>query len=87
MQCTWCENKDTEKSTKTCYWVMPDGKRYIEITDIPAIQCEDCGTYLTDEMNQEIDNLLYMKKITNDHLQITYQNLLDAPMKENLLFK
>ncbi|WP_209122274.1 YokU family protein [Alkalihalobacillus sp. BA299] len=81
MQCTWCEDKEVQEATKTCYWVMPDGKDYVEILQIPAKFCKSCGTYLTDEMNQEIDNHLYMKDLSEYSNKITYKDLLDAPVK------
>ncbi|MGO4889696.1 YokU family protein [Anaerobacillus sp. MEB173] len=80
MQCTWCEKKEVQETTKTCYWVMPDGKDYVEISQIPAKSCQNCGIYLTDEMNQEIDNHLYMKDLSDYSNSITFNDLLEAPV-------
>lgn len=87
MQCTWCENKEVQETTKTCYWIMPEGKVYLEISQIPANSCQNCGTYLTDEMNQEIDNLLYMKDLLSYSNIITYKSLLEASVIDIFSFK
>ena len=81
MNCMWCMATEVTKTTKNCYWIMPDGKSALEILQIPALACKACGTYLTDEMNHEIDIALYARELPKDQTQISYQQLIEAPYK------
>ena len=49
MNCMWCETEDVRETVKDCYWIMPDGKLSVEILEVPAIECSNCRTYVTEE--------------------------------------
>jgi uncharacterized YokU family protein len=81
MECMWCDRIDAEQTTKDCYWILPDGKDAVEILEIPAIYCQDCGSYLTDEMNHDIDMALYSRELPKGKKELTYKELMSAPYK------
>lgn len=81
MKCMWCELTEMKETTKDCYWIMPDGKASIHILQIPAVSCANCGLYLTDEMNHEIDMALYAREIDILKKEISYKELMSAPYK------
>ncbi len=81
MECMWCERTDVEETTKNCYWILPDGTDAVEILLIPALLCKDCGSYLTDEMNHEIDMALYARELPQGKKEMTHQELMSAPYR------
>ncbi len=81
MNCMWCDALGVTKAKKDCYWIMPDGRSAVEILQIPAFTCKSCGSYLSDEMNHEIDIALYARELPQNVKQITYQQLMKAPYK------
>ncbi|MCT8138071.1 YgiT-type zinc finger protein [Anaerobacillus sp. CMMVII] len=81
MQCMWCSNMNVDQGTKDCYWILPDGKDAVHILQIPALVCVDCGSYLTDEMNHDIDMALYARELPKGRNEITYEELMSAPYK------
>lgn len=82
MKCIWCANHEVQESTKDCHWVMPDGKRAVIIQGVPAHSCEHCGTYLAEEMNQKVENLLYFSDLAAYPNQFTFGELVSAPKIE-----
>jgi uncharacterized YokU family protein len=81
MECMWCCRTDAKETTKDCYWILPDGKEAIEIVQIPAVLCVNCGSYLTDEINHDIDMALYARELPKDSKVITYLELMSAQYK------
>lgn len=81
MKCMWCDRNKVEETTKDCYWILPDGTDAIEILQIPAVTCVNCGSHLTDKMNHDIDMALYSRELPKGRKEITYKELMNAPYK------
>ncbi|SEN69379.1 YokU family protein [Lihuaxuella thermophila] len=79
MECVWCGKDQIEESKQDCYWVLPDGKRSVQIRQIPAVHCESCGLYITEEMNQKVEELLYLSELSQLPDTFTYEELVNAP--------
>ncbi|MFP7300530.1 YokU family protein [Neobacillus niacini] len=77
--CEWCKGA-AENGKNTVYWELPDGTRAIQITDTPAVVCNECQmVYQTDVITKEIEDQLFLidtKKIGNS---ISYKDLMSAP--------
>jgi hypothetical protein len=58
---------------------MPDGRRSVQILQIPAVQCSNCGTYLLDSMNEKVEVALYLGDFSNFSDTFTYDELVKAP--------
>lgn len=82
MKCIWCAKHEVKEGVKDCHWVMPDGKRAVVIQAVPALSCEYCGTFLSEEMNQKVENLLYFSDLATYPNQFTYEELVNAPKIE-----
>ncbi|OIJ19239.1 hypothetical protein BKP45_13860 [Anaerobacillus alkalidiazotrophicus] len=81
MNCMWCENNQIKEAKKDCYWILPDGLSSVQILQVPALSCKNCGLYLTDEMNHEIDFALYTRNLPTRKKEILYEELINAPYK------
>lgn len=81
MNCVWCEATNVTETTKDCYWIMPDGKSAIEVLQIPAFSCSYCGSYISDQLNHEIDMALYSRELPIGQRNISYEDLMKAPYK------
>lgn len=81
MNCMWCDRTDVIETTKDCYWILPDGTDSILILQIPAFECPSCGSYLSDEMNHDVDMALYSREIPNEKKEISYKELMASPYK------
>lgn len=79
MECLWCGEDKAKESTKDCNWVMPDGRRAVQILQVPALECPDCGLYLEDAINQKVEDGLYMSDLSSYPDAFTYEELLNAP--------
>lgn len=83
MDCMWCNEPHVEESArKDCYWIMPDGKRSLKIIQVPALECPNCGIFLSDSMNQKVDEALYIHDLSEYPDTLTYEELLQAPVKK-----
>ena len=81
MECMWCNEKEVKETMKDCYWITPDGTAAVEILQVPAMYCQKCGSYLTDEMNHEVDVALASREIPKSLKEITYKELMQLPYK------
>lgn len=79
MQCLWCNEDKAKKTTKDGYWVLPDGASTVEILQVPALECADCGLYIEDEINEEVEDRLHTSDLTHYSNVFTYEELLKAP--------
>jgi uncharacterized YokU family protein len=83
MDCLWCNTPNVEESeNKDCYWIMPDGKRSIKVLQVPAVNCPECGIYVSDSMNQKVDEALSIYDVSEYPDEFTYDQLLQAPIKK-----
>jgi uncharacterized YokU family protein len=77
--CEWC-GQEAEKGENTVYWELPDGTRAIQITETPAIVCEECKmVYQTDEVTKEIEDQLFLIDTKKVGKCISYQELMALP--------
>ena len=79
MVCLWCKEETARETTKDCYWVLPDGAITVEIRQVPALECDDCGIYLEDDMNEKVEAKIYTSDLTTYPQSFTYEELLKAP--------
>lgn len=79
MECVWCGEQQVTEATKDCYWVMPDGRRTVQILSIPALHCESCGVYLSDTINQQVEEYLSMGDLASFSGAFTFAELKNAP--------
>jgi uncharacterized YokU family protein len=77
--CEWC-GREAKKGENTVYWELPDGTRAIQITETPAVVCEECKmVYQTDEITKEIEDQLYLIDTKKIGKCISYQELMALP--------
>ena len=58
--CEWCGNAG-ETGVNSVYWELPDGTRAIEITETPAMICNNCQmAYQTEQITKEIEDQLFL---------------------------
>lgn len=77
--CEWC-GQEAEKGEKTVYWELPDGTRAIQITETPAVVCEECKmVYQTDEVTKEIEDQLFLIDTKKIGKSISYKELMALP--------
>jgi len=79
MECAWCNENGVKETVKDCYWVMPDGRRSVKILQVPAVECPHCGVYVSDAINQKVEDSLYIGDLANFPDTFTYEELLNAP--------
>ncbi|MGG1518818.1 YokU family protein [Paenibacillus oryzisoli] len=87
MPCVWCDAEATQDSVKDCYWILPDGKKAIQITDVPAIACPACGTYVLEATSQLIEEKLYWHDVAALGSVFSYSALMKAPRVQNWFLK
>ena len=87
MNCMWCEAEDIRESVKDCYWIMPDGKLAVEILEVPAIECSNCRTYVTEGISQQIEEALYWHDVSALGTTFSYEELMKAPRIKNIFLK
>ncbi|MFC5648665.1 YokU family protein [Paenibacillus solisilvae] len=87
MNCIWCETEDARESVKDCYWIMPDGKLAVEILEVPAIECPNCLTYVTEAVSQQIEEALYWHDVSALGTRFRYEELMKAPRIKNIFLK
>lgn len=77
--CEWC-GQEAQKVENTVYWELPDGTRAIQITDTPAVACEECKmVYQTDEITKEIEDQLFLIDTKLIGKTISYKELMALP--------
>lgn len=77
--CEWCGN-EAKNSENSVYWELPDGTRAIEITETPAIVCNQCKMeYQTDEVTKEIEDQLFLVDTKKIGKSISYKELMALP--------
>lgn len=77
--CEWC-GQEAQKGENTVYWELPDGTRAIQITDTPAVACEECKmVYQTVEVTKEIEDQLFLIDTKKIGKTISYQELMALP--------
>lgn len=81
VECLWCGETTAQDTEKDCYWVMPDGRRSVQILQVPALGCPSCGSYLSDAINQKVEEQLYMCDLSAYADVFSYEELLKAPVK------
>lgn len=79
MHCVWCDSENIRDGAKNCYWNLPDGKAAVEILDIPAIDCPNCGLYVTESTAQQVEEALYWNDISALGDVFRYEELMNAP--------
>ncbi|UUZ81152.1 YokU family protein [Paenibacillus sp. P26] len=79
MKCEWCEAEGLRDSAKDCYWILPDGKTAVEITDVPALDCPGCGVYVAESVSQQVEEALYWNDVSGLGLRFSYEALMNAP--------
>lgn len=79
MACTWCGTEEIRDGAKNCYWVKPDGKTAVEILEVPAVDCPNCGQYVSETMAQQIEEALYWNDVSALGLRFRYDALMNAP--------
>lgn len=87
MSCPWCAEVNVQDSEKDCYWIMPDGKKAVQILQVPAIACPSCGIFVTEATSQGIDDRLYWNDVSALGSAFTYEELLKAPRLKNWFLK
>lgn len=87
MECVWCGEHAVYDSVKDCYWVSPDGTRSLKILQVPALSCPNCGSYITEAMNQKIEESLYVSDLSAYPNEFTYSELLKAPARKLFPYK
>jgi uncharacterized YokU family protein len=86
MTCIWCDTEDIKEGVKDSYWIMPDGKSSVEILGIPAIDCPNCGSYISESMSQKVEEALYLNDVSALGSRFRYEDLIHAP-RINKYFK
>ena len=77
--CEWC-GKEAQEGENTVFWELPDGTRAIQITETPAVECEDCKMiYQTDEVTKEIEDQLFLIDTKKIGKSISYKELMALP--------
>jgi uncharacterized YokU family protein len=77
--CEWC-GQEAEKGENTVYWELPDGTRAIQISETPAVVCEECKmVYQTDEITKEIEDQLFLIDTKKIGKSISYKELMALP--------
>jgi uncharacterized YokU family protein len=85
MICKWCEQEGAFETFDKGYWELPDGSRAVEISDLPSIQCSDCGMcYQTDELVGNVEEQLMLIDTSKLSSSISYTELMN---QERLLKK
>lgn len=79
MQCIWCNAEPIGIGLTNSYWNTPDGKSAVEILEIPAVDCPNCGTYVTESTAQQIEEALYWNDISALGAAFRYEELMNAP--------
>ncbi|SCW71120.1 uncharacterized protein, YokU family [Paenibacillus tianmuensis] len=79
MKCMWCDAEPIRESVKDCYWVAPDGKTAVQILEAPALDCPNCGQYVTENMSQRIEEALYLNDFSALGSKFRYEELMNAP--------
>lgn len=87
MICIWCETEDGRECVKDCYWIMPDGKLSVEILEVPAIECSNCGIYVTEGISQQVEEALYWHDVSALGTRFRYEDLMKAPRIKNIFLK
>ena len=87
MNCIWCQTEDIRESVKDCYWIMPDGKTAVQIVEVPALDCVGCGTYVTENISQQVDEALYWHDVSALGTVFSYEQLMNAPRIKNIFLK
>jgi uncharacterized YokU family protein len=79
IHCDWCGSKAIQ-GKNTVYWELPDGTRAIEITETPAVICENCGmNYATDDVTKDIEDQLFLVNTKIIEKTISYKKLMELP--------
>ncbi|MGE5703694.1 MAG: YokU family protein [Clostridia bacterium] len=79
MECIWCNATELVETKQDCYWMTPDEKRTLRLLDVPAVDCPKCGVYVTEEMNQKVEQTLVIADLTNCPDTLTYEELRKLP--------
>ena len=87
MDCTWCDESKANEDVKDCYWVMPDGRRSVKILQVPAVCCPNCGLYVSESINNKVEEQLAIGDLSHFADQFTYEELLQAPVKNLFPYK
>lgn len=87
MNCVWCDAGPLGEGVTNCYWVMPDGKAAVQITEIPAIHCSGCGLYVAENIAQKVEEALYWKDVSALGAVFRYDELMNAPSITKSIFK
>lgn len=79
-QCNWCESLEILSGSEKVYWELPDGTRAIEITDVPTVNCNECGiSYQHDSLVKEIEDQLFLINTNLIGKSITFSELMKIP--------
>lgn len=78
--CEWCKGEGVYEGSESVYWELPDGTKAIEITDTPALICDECGmVYQGDAIVKEIENQLFLVDRKALARKISYHDLMALP--------
>lgn len=78
--CEWCNEGRVYEASESVYWELPDGTRAIEITDTPALICDECGmVYQPSTTVKEIENQLFLINRKELDRKISFSELMALP--------
>lgn len=79
-KCDWCGSSEIKTVADEVYWELPDGSKAIQITETPAVQCNDCQMiYQTDSITKEIEDQLFLINTKTLGKTITFEELMALP--------
>lgn len=80
MKCIWCNQDESIETVKDCTWIEPQGKDYLVVTGVPAIDCPTCkDIYLEDSMTEDVEDAINSVNLEKLGLKFSYQELMAAP--------
>lgn len=76
----WCNQDESIETVKDCTWIEPEGKDYLIVTGVPAIDCPICeDVYLEDSMTEDVEDAINSVNLEKLGLKFSYQQLMEAP--------
>jgi uncharacterized YokU family protein len=80
MKCIWCSQDESVEAVKDCTWIEPEGKDYLIVTGVPAIDCPICNdVYLEDSITEDVEDAINSVNLEKLGLKFSYQQLMEAP--------
>jgi uncharacterized YokU family protein len=80
MKCVWCDQEGAKETVQDFTWIEPEGKEYIVVQEVPAVDCPTCNdVYLEDSMTEEVEEAINSVNLEKMGLTFTYEKLMSAP--------